>query len=169
MRTFFISILLLLSIQSFGQLKTQFSKQEVLDDMQYLYTSLQDTHYDLYLYTTKEKFTQNYNAIKNSVEKESLSLLETTNMLQRIVTAANNGHTEIEFPIQSYKQYAANGGTVFPLEIAIEDAAYFVRKNWSPNKIIPVGAEILSINGRSMEDILAKIYLIKIIFNSTVL
>ncbi|MEM6685220.1 MAG: S41 family peptidase [Bacteroidota bacterium] len=152
--TFFVLFVTL----SFGQNRTQFSKQEILNDLQYLYTSLQDTHYNLYLYTTKTAFDQNYQSVKNSIQNDSLSLLETTNALQRVIVAANNGHTEIEFPAQSYRRYGDNGGTVFPLEIAFENGSYFVRKNWSDEQKIEVGSKILSINGRSMEAILAKIY-----------
>jgi hypothetical protein len=158
MKTFFKIIFIFISIQSFGQLQTQFSKQQVLEDLEYLYTSLQDTHYNLFTYTTKEKFTKNYKEVKQAIQKDSLRLLETITLLQRVITNANNGHTEIEFPIQSYKEYARNGGTLFPLEIAFEANKCYIRKNWSTNADIPIGSEILSINGHSIKTILAKIY-----------
>lgn len=159
MKTYFLSIIFsLISIQAFSQLRNQFSKQEVLDDVTYLYTSLKDTHYDIYTYTTEEKFATNYQAIKNTITKDSLSLLEVTSIFQRVITVVNNGHTEIEFPIQSYKAYAMNGGTLFPLEIVFENDTPLIRKNWSTNREIPMDSEILSINGLSIQEILAKIY-----------
>ncbi|WP_420573875.1 S41 family peptidase [Kordia sp.] len=159
MKNFFLPIIFTcITIHSFSQSKTQFSKQQVIDDLQYLSTSIQESHYNLYLYTSEEKFAKNYNTVKNSIQKDSLNLLETTNTLQRVISAVNNGHTEIEFPVQSYREYAMNGGTLFPLEIAFEDNHYLIRKNWSKNGQIRVGSKILSINGRSMNEILEKIY-----------
>ncbi|MEM6720716.1 MAG: S41 family peptidase [Bacteroidota bacterium] len=159
MKKIFLSILFTLtSIHGFCQTETQFSKQQVLDDLAYLYTSLQDAHYDSHLYTTEASLRANYNTVKKSIQKESLTLLETTSTLQRFISAVNNGHAEIEFPAQSYTNYAENGGTLFPLEIAFEEGHSFVRKNWSSNTKIPVGATVLSINGQSMNNILANIY-----------
>ncbi|PTX62980.1 peptidase S41-like protein [Kordia periserrulae] len=159
MKTIFLSLLIICTTShSFGQSKTQFTKQQVTDDLEYLYTSLQKTHYNIHTYTTKETLDTTYQTLKNSLQKETYNLLETTSIFQRMISAVNNGHTEIDFPAQSYINYAQNGGTIFPLEIAFENGNSFVRKNWSATDEIPVGAKILSINGQSMETILAKIY-----------
>ena len=144
---------------SFGSLwaQNQFSKQQVLEDLEYLKTSLEEAHYNLYAYTSKREFDQNFNEVKASVEKDSLSLLEATSLFQRVISKANNGHTEIFFPAGSYIAYAQGGGTVFPLEVAFESGKALVRKNWSTNPKIASGDEILSIDGRPMQDILAAI------------
>lgn len=137
--------------------QNQFSKSEVLEDLDFLKRSLEDTHYNLYAYTPKVEFIQNSDEVRASIEKDSLSLLEATNLFQRVISKANNGHTEIIFPISSYIEFAQGGGTVFPLEVAFESGKALVRKNWSANPKINAGDEILSIDGRSMENILAAI------------
>ena len=144
---------------AFGTLwaQKQFSKKQVLEDLEFLKTSLEETHYDLYAYTPKQEFLKNFNEVTASVTKDSLSLLEATSLFQQVITKANNGHTEIIFPISSYIEYALGGGTVFPLEVAFESGKALVRKNWSANPTISAGDEILSIEGRPMEDILAAI------------
>ena len=38
-----------------------------------------------------------------------------------VISKANNGHTEINFPGAAYGQYGSSGGTLFPLELAFED------------------------------------------------
>ena len=154
------SCYLLVFILSIGTAKaqTQFSKIQVLEDMAYLKSSLEEAHYNLYAYTSKEAFDQNYNLVKQSVKKDSLNLLEATSLFQKIISKANNGHTEIPFPGRSYGEYANGGGTLFPLEIALEDGKALIRKNWSNNSEINVGSEILSINGVSMQKILGQIY-----------
>lgn len=141
-----------------AQAQETFTKTQILSDMAYLKNTLEEAHYNLYAYTPKKEFDHNYEEVKQSVRKDSFNLLEATSLLQRIISKANNGHTEIGFPGQSYGTYAYAGGTIFPLEIAFEDGKGWVRKNWSGNDSIKVGSEILAINGQSMEQILAKIY-----------
>ncbi|MGC9342590.1 MAG: S41 family peptidase [Bacteroidales bacterium] len=120
--------------------------------------SLENAHYNLYAYTTEQEFESVYQKVKSSIRKDSLNLLETTSLFQRLISAVNNGHTEIDFPGQSYIEYAYAGGTVFPLEIAFEYNKPLIRKNFSNNSSIETGSEILSINGASIEEILSKIY-----------
>ncbi len=155
---FLIALFFLLSINSFGQNRTRFSKEEVLLDLKYLRESLEDTHYNLYAYTTEQALDSAYKKVKGPISNDSLSLLETTNLFQRFISVVNNGHTSIDFPIQPYIEYAQNGGTVFPLELAFESDKALIRKNWSDNENIQPGLEILSINGASIKEILAKIY-----------
>lgn len=132
--------------------------QDILEDLAYLNTSLQEAHYHLYAYTSKEDFSKNYLHIKNTIPTDSVTLLQATSIFQKVISAANNGHTEIDFPGASYRTYAYSDGTLFPLEIAFEDDKSFIRKNFSDNPNIEIGTEILSINGVSMKDILAAIY-----------
>lgn len=155
-----IKLLLFFSIINLSLLygQNQFSKEEVLSDLRYLKTSLEETHINLYAYTSKEVFEENYNRVKNEVKKDSFSTLEATKLFQKVVSKVNNGHTRILFPIPSYINYAKSGGTLFPLEIAIENGKAIVRKNWSTNSTVKVGDELISINEKSIHEILNTIY-----------
>lgn len=154
-----ISLFLLFFQHSIAQQTTaKYGPNEILEDLEYLYHSLEDTHYNLYAYASKEDFFKNYQHVKNSITKDSLPILEVTNILQKVISAANNGHTEIDFPGTSYRAYATNKGTIFPLEIAFENDKNLIRKNFSNNPNISVGSEIVSINGITIMDILAKMY-----------
>lgn len=140
------------------QAETQFGRNEIIEDLDYLYDSLEATHYDLYAYTSKEKFIENFQHIKNSIIKDSIGILEATGIFQKVITAVDNGHTEIDFPSASYRAYAYEGGTLFPLEIAFENDKSLIRKNFSSRQEIQLGSEIVRINGIAMKDILVKIY-----------
>lgn len=140
------------------QSDTYFGKNEILEDVNYLYTSLENAHYNLYAYTSKEAFTENYQNVITSMAKDSVTILEATNLFQKVISAANNGHTEIDFPGASYKTYAYSGGTIFPFEIAFENNKNLIRKNFSNHPDIKIGSEIISINGMAIKDVLAKIY-----------
>lgn len=155
-----IKFLLIFSIINVSLLysQNQFSKEEILYDLSYLKKSLEDTHINLYAYTSKEVFEENYRIIKNEVKKDSFSILEATKLFQKVVSKVNNGHTRIPFPIPSYIDYAKSGGTLFPLEIAIENRKAIVRKNWSTNESIEVGDVLIGINGQPIQEILDKIY-----------
>ena len=119
---------------------------------------MHDTHINLYAYTSKAAFLKNFDAVKKSIRKDSLILLETISIFQKVISTANIGHTEIDFPAMSYRNYANNNGTIFPFEIAFENNKKLIRKNFSNNNAIKIGSEILSINGKSIRDILNKIY-----------
>ncbi len=150
-------LLFFFTFSFYGQEK-RFSKEEVLFDLENLRETLEAAHRDLYAYTSEEKFNQVYRQLKDSVTQDSLSLLETTNLYQSLVSEVKNGHTSINFPAQPYIAYAQSGGTLFPLELAFENGKALVRKNWSDKDSISTGSEILSINGRSIKEILSKIY-----------
>jgi len=153
-------ILLVVSIFSFIKLQAQnhFTKTEVMEDLSYLRESLEEAHFDLHAYTPKSEFDANYEKVKQEIKKDSFSLLEATSIFQKVISKANNGHTEIGFPANSYGAYAQAGGTLFPLELAFEDGKALVRKNWSTEDAIKTGSQILGINGVSMTKILSDIY-----------
>lgn len=153
-----ILLFILSSTYSFGQSDTKFSKEAVVGDLKYLYESLKAAHYNLYAYITEQKFDSVYQQVMDITDKDSLNFLETTNVFQRLISTVNNGHTEIDFPAQAYREYAYAGGSVFPLEIAFENNKPLVRKNWSNNTDIDIGSEVVSINGVSIAEILSKIY-----------
>lgn len=137
--------------------QNQFSKKQILEDLDYLKWSLEDAHYNLYAYTSKEEFDKNFNEVKMSVKKDSLNFVEAVSVFQHVTSKVNNGHTNVDFPWQSYVKYVYAEGTVFPLEIAFEYDKPLVRKNWSDNTEIKIGAEVISINGKSITEIIEKI------------
>ena len=146
------------SFACFAQSTPKFTKKQVLSDLKSLRSSLEEAHYDMYVYTPKEKIDSIYLELTSSVKEDSLSLLKTTNLLQRLTSAVNNGHTEIFFPIQSYLTYAEGGGTIFPLEIAFENDRALIRKNWSDIPELKPGTEVISIDKMSISELLEKIY-----------
>jgi len=144
-------------LPTYGQ-SPKFSRADVLEDLQYLRTSLEEAHFNLYAYTSREAFDATYLQVKNSISQDSLSQLQVVNAFQPLISAADNGHTEIEFPGEAYMAYAYAGGTLFPLELAFEEGKVFVRKNYSDNEALQPGTEILGLDGVGIEEVLADIY-----------
>ena len=149
-------LILIVSITS-NSIAQKFSKSDILYDLEFLKLSLEEAHINLYAYTTKEDFNKNYLEVKSTIKKDSFTTLEANKIFQNVVSKANNGHTRIPFPVQSYFEYAQNGGTIFPLEIAFENGKALIRKNWSKQKNIEIGSELKSINGKSIKKIIKEI------------
>ncbi|MCM8568559.1 S41 family peptidase [Gramella jeungdoensis] len=154
---FLILILLFPFSNNYSQ-RRQFSKKEVLEDLDTLKTLLEKSHYNLYAYTSKEKFDQNFEKVAKSLKEDSISLKEAVGTFQKVISKANTGHAEIDFPAASYIAFAQQGGKIFPLEIALEDSKAYIRKNYSNNPEIKSGSEILEVNGKRIKDILSLIY-----------
>ncbi|MFA0964048.1 S41 family peptidase [Roseivirga sp. BDSF3-8] len=150
MKYLFALLPALLCIQTRSHAQRQmFSAEEVREDMAYMVTSLDQTHYDLYAYTDSVSFWHNYEAVKSEIGDDSLSMVEATSLLQKVIAAANNGHTEIDFPVAAYIPYVYGGGTVFPLEVALEGGRAFVRESFLPEGDGPGrGDELLAIEGK---------------------
>src|SRR5690606_12566963 len=91
--------------------------------------------------------------IYESIDKDSLTLLETTKLFQRLTATGNVGHSEIDFPVQPYIAFAQEGGQVFPLELAFEDGVAYVRKVYTDNQSVGVGDQVLSIDGKAIKSI----------------
>lgn len=151
----FSCLLLLCNLKLSAQ---NFSKSEVLSDLDYLKHSLKMTHINLYGNTTKEAFEHNLTKVRREIKKDSFTQLEVIKYFQKVVAGVNNAHTRIPFPVPSYIQYAQSGGTLFPLEIAIEKGKALVRENWSENQTIKKGFEVVRINDLTMEAVLDSIY-----------
>ncbi|MDE0559499.1 hypothetical protein OU792_05830, partial [Algoriphagus sp. NF] len=145
-------------LSSYAQTAEKYSKSEVLQDLSYLRESLEAAHFDLFRYTSETDFERNYQQVKASITADSLSYLDATKFFQAVVSKVNNGHTEIPFPGQAYGEYAYAGGTIFPLELAFEEGKALVKKNFSDTEEIQIGTELISINGKPIEEILKEIY-----------
>lgn len=156
MKIYLITLYTLL--QTLGIYSQQFSKNDVLEDLSALKNVIEEAHFNPFAYTTKKDFEATYNQIKSAIGEDSLNLLETTNLLQQLVTKIHNGHTYIDFPIQPYMEYIQSDGTLFPLEITFENGKSYIRKNWSKNTDIKLGDELLSVNGRFIDEIVCSIY-----------
>lgn len=152
-----ILVLVVLTISQ-SVIAQQFSKAEILSDLAYLKKSLKETHFNLYAYTTKEAFNRNYHKVRQNIKKDSFTSLDAKKIFQQVVSAVKNGHTRVPFPIPEYIAYAQNGGTLFPIEVAIEDGKALVRKNWSSNPNIKTGSELLSINGKQIKKVFENVY-----------
>lgn len=139
---------------AFAQSKeVKFAAADVKTDLAYLYNTLQEAHYNLYAYVGKNKYDKAYGKMLKSVKKDSVSLLETTKLFQKLAATGNAGHCEVDFAVQPYIAFAQDGGKVFPLELAFENGKAYVRKSYTSNTAIAPGDQVQSINGKAIGQI----------------
>lgn len=160
MKIRFVSILFLLFSKILFAQHTlpRLSNQVVKEDFEYLYQSLQATHYNLFAFQTKEQYDDLFNQLRSGLTPDSLTLIETTSFYQKLVSFANTGHCEIDYPAQSYINYAYAGGTVFPLELAFENGKVFKSRNYTGNTQISTGDEIVAIDQRPIHEIQQQLF-----------
>lgn len=155
---FGLIIAIFLSNIGIAQTTAKFSSQLVREDFDYLYESLQSTHYNLFVFQSKKKYDSLYNQLRLNIYGDSLTQLQTVTLYQRLASFANTGHCEIDFPAKSYIDYAYAGGTVFPLELAFEKGKVYIRKNLSTNNSLTVGDEILRIDEKPIYNLQKSFY-----------
>lgn len=140
--SFFLVIVFIYSSAFSDPVDLQFSKAQVLADMQSLENSLHRNHPNLYLYTSPEAF-------KKETEKWQAQLPEQMNgpqaysALARYSTLIKDGHT-LFYPGELISQAAQD--FVFPFRIYIDQGKLFTEHNYSSKSNLPDGSEILSIN-----------------------
>ena len=114
-----------------AQNSTNFSRDAVLADLDYLYDAIRKTHIDPFAYVSPQELEKAYNQTRATITQDSLSGFEATELLQPFVAQLKNGHTAIPFPIPEYIAYASEEGSLFPLEVIFHDGDYKVTANWS--------------------------------------
>jgi C-terminal processing protease CtpA/Prc len=141
-----------------GQHQTKYSVQEVKADFEYLYKTLDASHYNLYTNTKKEVFDNEYKRISESIT-DSLTVLQIDRLFHKFVALVKDGHCTLpDPPISSYESFLQSGGTVFPLNVYFKNQKIFVLDNYSADSSIVPGDEIISINGKPINDKLKDIY-----------
>ncbi len=140
----------------------KYAVADVLNDLDYLYNTLQVSAYNLFVTTSKTSFDRAYKKINTSLEgKDSLNKLETIKLFQRFVAMAQLAHCTLDPPFYDvYENYKSNGGTLFPFAVRINGNRVFIKYNYSSDTSIVSGDEILTINNKPVSNYLKDMYTI---------
>jgi hypothetical protein len=152
--TFFV---IAFTLHCFAQNQIKYSPHEVKEDLEFLYGTLDKSHYDLYANTKKEIFDEEFKRIINSIE-DSLELIQINRLFQPFTALAKHAHCSVMLPFDSYVSYLKEGGTVFPFNVIDLKHHIYITDNYSSDSTIKQGDELLSINGKPMEKVMQKLY-----------
>lgn len=130
-----------------------YSKTALQEDFEKLHDIIQTYHPKLYTNSARlsELLISQYALIEDGMTE-----LEFLRVLAPIISALNCGHTSISLS-EDYQDQLATEGKYFPLPLRfIQNHAYIVQNGMA--KTIPLGSELLSINGISTEDIISTLF-----------
>jgi len=138
--------------QTGQQAPLKYSPKELQEDYSIFRKALETTYPSLYRFTDSlimTKYLDDNAKLLNQPEseKEFYKLIATT-------CARINDEHLIPRPSNAYYLSLKNTHHYFPFSLKIINRRFYVLKTAQPNSAIPAGSEIISINGRSVEEIL---------------
>ncbi len=153
MKPFTLSIFLLVGLTVNGQNSVKvYAPKELCEDYLILRKALETTYPSLYRFIDSLTITK-YLDDRFKLLDRSMTELEFYKIIALICAKANDEHV-IPTPSKNYYQSLRESNHYFPFSLKIIDRRFYVFKRASLNDKIPIGAEILSINGHSIEEIL---------------
>ncbi|WP_343672077.1 S41 family peptidase [Chitinophaga sp.] len=136
------AIVFLLACLVFNKPQAKYAPQEVKADLEYLYTTLQEVHYNLYVNMPKTRYDSAYHQLYNSI-KDSMTALEVTRLFQPFLALGEVAHCNMAFPGALYfDSVIQHTNYLFPLTIEVVKGKTVVTNNFSNDQSIKAGDEI---------------------------
>jgi C-terminal processing protease CtpA/Prc len=137
-----------------------YSAEAVREDFAFLYLTLEASIYDLFLNTSKTDYDRAFEQVMESITGP-MTYLEVSRLVRPFVVLAGFSHCTSYFPSEAHKQFHQNGGRFIPFEISFWQGKVLIRANWSDNRKLEAGDEILAVNNTDIKQLLDKIYAYK--------
>jgi len=149
LKSMMVGILLFFFIASaFGQ-ATSLSREQMIQDIDALFSTIEKVHPDMYAVYPKELLDRDIERVKSQFEPSGDNFYF-FRLVAPLVVKLGDGHTNFFPPFRGPEDLANILLFPFSVKITYPDKGIFVRDE---NDIIPVGAQITSINGRKSESI----------------
>lgn len=155
MKQSIIILILIISNNIFAQMPNTISKSEKVYGLSKFW---QEVNYNfVYLYKIdREKWNNQYIKLISEVQ-ETKNDYEYYRLLQRFCASLKDGHTDIYFPKEIHnKIYNTNFGNYRIFLTNINGKAIVTRVNLSKKREIPIGTEIVKVNGLKTSDYINK-------------
>ena len=133
-------------------LETTIPLAKLQQDFQLFRKVLEQAHAGLYLHTPKTEFDSAFDAAYHSLTKP-MKVRDFSMLLAPLIDVAHCGHTSITISDKQLDRFM-KAGQLFPLPIIFLGHKPYVDHD---RLAIPLGAEILSVNGKPMEEIVNKL------------
>jgi hypothetical protein len=142
------------NVASYGQ--QLLNQSQLLEDADFLYAALGANHPSLYQFQSRERSDSIFSKFKQQLNRP-MPRLEFLQIVAPFVASFKDGHTGVSIPFLNdlFLEHAKSGGLIFPLRVVKIEESYFVVGDSSLN--FPQGAEIVSINGKSISSIMNEI------------
>lgn len=132
-----------------------FTAEAVRADLADLYETLQEAHYDLYVYADSAAYDARYREALAAVDGP-MTRLDVARLVMPLVAYGDVGHARLDFPVADYVAYVTGGGTLLPFDVRVEgdsendDSAgtrVFVAHSYAD--AVRPGDELVALDGRS--------------------
>jgi len=140
------------SVHSQDLYQKKYPVEELREDFEILQKALQEGHPNLYRYTPKTELDIAFREQFYQINEEQ-SELEFYNFIKPLIAKIQDGNTTLMLSDYS-DNFLKDRARFFPFDVKFIDKKTYVRFNYTDNKQIKIGAEILSINGIPTEEIL---------------
>ncbi|PLK45710.1 hypothetical protein C0V77_06195 [Emticicia sp. TH156] len=152
MRRLLTVFFIILSMNCHAQ-KQVFSVEEVREDMATLKRKFEKLHPGMYYYQSKDAYNQLYDSLYNSISKP-LSYLEAYQIIGQLVTAVEDGHTNLRF---DKKRFNAKKVKYVPFYLRKIQDKYYISINGSQDSTVIRGSEVISINNEPIRLLINKL------------
>jgi hypothetical protein len=151
-----IGILLSLSTVSvFGQIEN-LSREQMIQDIDTLFSTIEKVHPDMYAVYPKQLLDKDIEKVKSELVPSG-DIFDLYKQIAPLVVKLGDGHTGISFPHNSLEIVPNILFFPFPVKIAYPDRVIRVQKDYTQTQnTIPIGAQITSINNRQANDMVQK-------------
>jgi len=138
--------------------RSRFSAEEVRGDLRYLYTTLEGTHVDLFVNIPRKRFDEVLRSMSDGLT-DSLSYIEAHRLFQQFTSLSGLAHCNAGYPFErAYGPFIAAGGSLFPLDVRVEDRRMWVDRNHVPGSSIKAADEVITIDGVPVAQKLDPVY-----------
>jgi hypothetical protein len=132
-----------------------FSREQVSNDIDYSIKVMEDVHPNLYSVISKDSFSTKTDSIKKLLPLK-VSEIEAYKTLSKIFSQIGDGHTGGGWKFYSNRLAGLFRNTL-PYKIDIKNERLFVAKNYFYRNTIPIGSEIIKINGKASSQCLSEV------------
>ena len=124
------------------------------EDLDFLFKTIEEVHPNMYAYTSKEEFEPIRDELYAKISGPS-TRAEFYRLVAPALASLKSFHTLVLPFVDEYEEYAKNGGSLFPLELRMDNSKAVLAKNYSKVSL-PMGGAVLAINERQASELFAR-------------
>lgn len=134
-----------------------YSPEVIREDFATLYRNLEDSAYDLFIYTTKAELDAEYERLLGTITKP-MTAHEVARLFQSFVVMARMSHCTMGFPVEAFREWYRSGGHFFPFDLVFDGERPLIATDWSQTEGIDPGDELLAVHGMKVADLMATLF-----------
>jgi hypothetical protein len=138
-----------------GPLGRRLNPEKLKEDFDLFRLALEEAHAGLYRYTPKKEISDFFNSLYSRLDSE-MSEIEFFRLLSPVIEKTHCLHTAI-YPSGTYRKAMEKEKKFFPLAVNFFSGRAYVVRDFGATGPIPIGSEVLTVNGRPMNEVLERL------------